>query len=148
MTQSSHSRRVEQCSWYLCLIKHAEDVVTELEFSSMGLDSVTTHSFSCHAETFLNETFVLFSFMMLRSVSSLAYHCILMLNIYLWFQVGVLMWLEYFLFLQQRTPWKVFHPQAPSRGQKPSIVQLVMQALPLVRGQCHSLQKGKGSAPG
>lgn len=153
VTQSSHSQHVEQCSWYSCLIKHAEDVVTELEFSSMGLDSVSTHSFSCHAETLLNETFVPFSFMMLRLVSFPTYHCILLLNIYLWFQVGFLMWLEYFLFffsdkeLPGRSSIPRPHPDCLKRGQKPSIVQLVIQALALVKGQCHSPQKGKGSVP-
>lgn len=80
-------------------------------------------------------------------------HCILLPNIYLWFQVGFLMWLEYFLFffsnkeLPGRSSIPRPYPDCLKRGQKPSIVQLVIQALALVKGQCHSPQKGKGSAP-
>lgn len=44
----SHSQRVEQCTWYEGLIK-PEDVVTTLEFSSMGLVPVTTHPSAHHA---------------------------------------------------------------------------------------------------
>lgn len=62
----SHSQHVEQCTWYECLIKPAEDVVTELRFSSMGLDSCH-HTFFCmpRSEALLNETFVLFSFIIM-----------------------------------------------------------------------------------
>lgn len=54
----------------MCLIKHTGDV-TELGFSSMGLDSCH-HTFLSmpHLETLLNETFVLSSFIMHKTISS------------------------------------------------------------------------------
>lgn len=57
----SHSQHVEQRAWYECLIKPAEDVVTERTFSSMGPDSCHhTFFFMPRSEALLNETFVLF----------------------------------------------------------------------------------------
>lgn len=82
----SHSQHVEQCTWDECLIEPAEDVVTELRFSSMGLDSCHhTFFFMPHSEALLNETFVLVAFILSRMVHSPTYPCICLLDIYLWF---------------------------------------------------------------
>lgn len=138
----SHSHCVEQCTWYLCLIKHTGDV-TELEFSSMGLDSCHhTFLFMPHLETLLNETFVLSSFIThggaLFSIIS-AFYC--------WSSHFMLAHAYSCILFPSWRSWKVFPlrlcTDCVKGGPKPFIVQSAMQSLALQRGCGHSLRRAK-----
>lgn len=144
-------QHVEQCAWYEGLIKPAEDVVTELRFSSMGLDPVTTHPSACHALRHFSMKHLYFLIMSKIVFSDIP---LLFAATYLWFWVGFLTLLV-FSFLsppQQWSPWKVFHPLCPvdclKGGQKPSPVHLVCRHWLRWEASATALRRTEAQLPG